>query len=404
MAASLIKLPAELRREFLSALQALRPGSVAEELTEDVCISILNDRTRPSLSRMQSTGGTGRPKSAGAVHDGVDAAGGVSENEWRLMQRAKVLEEELRLALCSAEDIRALKAKAGHLLEEVRRGKEALVAEASRTKSADHRNRMLQDHAEKLMILVHNLSQDKVRMARARKEERLLCFKLTHELAVKTRKHETSKRLCVELQTAGRLLTKQLDLMTQKYRELRGRFDAARSQQNGAFERATKEASSLRKKFAAITRGKGRLDDVALPGDSFMDDSLTNFNTGFASSSPGRGNQHTGHGVRGDEPARPATTGGIGRSSTKRPSSAAPAHRPKTPVSQAAAEEEDLDKIIGKIWEKQRNQTGGRWTPDKLRNLVVDASGRVGCAIPDLAPSGSTSSQRGEPMYSKISM
>lgn len=402
----MISLPAQLRREFLTALRVLRPGSVDEELTEDVCISILRDRTRPSSTRMQTTGGTSRPKSAGAVSDGVDAAGGVSENEWALLQRAKVLEEELRLALCAAEDIRALKAKAGHLLEEVRRGKEVVSVETGKVKAAEHRNRMLQDHAEKLMLIVRNLSQDKVRMAEARKEERLLCFKLTHELAVKTKKQETSKRLCVELQAAGRVLTKQLEIMTQKFQELRGRLDAARSQQNGAFDRATKEASSLRKKFAAITRGKGRLDDVVLPdspavqapnsvtilqtGELFMDNSMANFNT---PSNLARGNQRDPAGT-----ARPATTGGIGR--TKR--SATPA-----PAAQAAAEEEDLDLIIQKIYTKQRDQHEGRWSPQKLRTLVVDASGRVGCAIPDLTPPpGSTSagSKRNLNAYSKISM
>lgn len=416
-----LKLPAALQREFLAALQVLRPGSVAEELTEAVCISILRDRQRPSAANIQSFGGTGRPKSAGATPDNVDAVG-VSEKEWALMQRARALEEELRLALCAAEDIRALKAKANHLLEHVRACKEADAAVQHTLRATQKRNAMLTSHAEKLMLVIRNLSLDKVKLGDRSKEERMLVFRLTKELAFKSRKLDVAKRTLVEMRANGQAMTRQLGLMEEKFRSLRDRFDVAREQQKGAIDRATKEASSLRKKFAAITRGKGRLDGVPLPpesppvfapysvtllqpGESSMDNSLANYNTGFPqfnnqrqhdSGFPQSNNQRQHGGgspqhitpmPNGDKIARPATTGSMG--CRTRPGSA-PATQRRRMAATTEAPSEDLDKILSKIYDKNRAKSkdgeGARWTPDKLRALVIDASGHTGCNIPDITP------------------
>lgn len=410
-----IQLPAQLKREFMAALQAVRPGSVEEELTETVCISLLRDRLNPNSKARVSIGGTGRPGTAES--QGIGEAG-VSENEWKLMQRAKSLEDELRLALCAAEDIRALKAKASSLMEEVRSTKEQVTAQTIKTKKASKDKSMLTDHAEKLMKIIRQMHIDKLKLEEKRHEERQLIFKLTQDIARKDGKLESKRKLLNNMQSVVSRMERQLELMDQKFIDLRMRFDAAKSAQNGIIDKATKESANLRKKFAFMTRGKGRLDDVPLlsespvlapnsvtilhPGEQFMDAASTGY---FPSPKNGKNNNQTDYQ---SNHARPATTGGIGRSSSgKRPGSAGPrgaagatGRKSPTQASHTANPEHDIDKIIEKIYAKQKLKEDGKWTPSKLRSLVSDSAGRVGCAIPDIT--SHLSPKKSEPIYSKL--
>jgi len=404
-----VNLPPELKRHFLAALQVVRPGSVEEELTENVCIALLKDRQNPKTRNINS-----RPGTAESV-----PAAGVSENEWKLMQRAKALEDELRLALCAAEDIRALKHKANLLMEDVRKGKEEAQALSNRNKKFLKDQDMLRDHCEKLMKVVRQMSIEKIKQEERSHEDRRLIFKLTQDNVNKDGKIVAKRKAIKSLQEVVQLMNKQLELMDQKYVDLRMRFDAAKHAQNTTLDKAVKQADELRKKFNIMTHGRGRLDDVPLPtspsimapnsttvlqtGEQWMDASQGFF--------PGPGGTGKGQGPgalsgnqirdRTNTPdplgprARPATTGGIGRSK-----------RPGTPGSPASAgagkrgerqgndttvgsvpDEHEIDKIIEKIYIKQK-RNGGKdntvWTPKKLASLVMDSSGRVGCFIPDL--------------------
>jgi len=423
---SVVQLPANLRREFLAALQAVRPGSVEEELTEKVCLSLLKDRLNPNPRHIQSTGATGRPGTAGS-----NAPGGVSENEWKLMQRAKELEDELRLALCAAEDIRALKHKASLLMEDVRKGKEDLQSSANRGKKVLKERDMLSDHTEKLMKVIRQLMIDKAKSEERRKEERLMVFKLTQDNVNKESKLAAKRKALKSLQAINERMSKQLELMDSKFVDLRMRFDAAKHVQNTTLEKAVKESQDLRKRFNIMTRGRGRLDDVPLAPDASTPILAPNSTTllhageqwmdasqGFFPK-PGNNNQATdrvGSPVPGPKAqVRPATTGGInGKSQRRRPGTATPTRGGHGATSAPPAEGEDIDKIIEKIYSKQK-RAGGKdetvWTPAKLKTLVQDAAGHTGCAIPDItAHLRSTSvsdggvAKRAEPGYSKMTM
>ena len=435
MTDAVVKLPPALLREFLAALQAVRPGSVEEELTERVCISLLRDRLSPNSRSVQTSGGTGRPGTANS-----DAPpGGVSENEWKLMQRARALEDELRLALCAAEDIRALKHKINLLMEDVRKGKEDLRDASARSKKTLKERDMLSDHAEKLMKAIRQVYIEKFKCEEKRKEERALIFKLTQDNIVKDNKIESKRKALKGLVSANARLSKQLEIMDQKFIDLRMRFDAAKHLQNTTLEKAVKEAHDLRSKFKMMTHGRGRLDDVPLPletpgvvapnsttmlhkGEQWMDASQGFFpkSTGTPGNQAGdRCNTPGDSGAHGGK--RPATTGGIGRKQrpgTASPVPASPASGKRTQGQHSAGavdDERDIDKIIEKIYAKQK-RSGGKdetvWTPNKLKSLVTDAAGHTGCAIPDITShvrsAASISSDvvggpRGrEPAYSKI--
>ena len=430
---STIKLPRKLRDEFLAALQVVRPGSVEEELTEKVCIALLRDRTNPNERHVQSTGGTGRPSTAGN-----SVPGGVSENEWKLMQRAKALEDELRLALCAAEDIRALKHKASLLMEDVRKGKEELQAQVTRSKSAIKERDMLMDHAEKLMKVIRQLSIDKLKIEEKRREERQLVFQLTQDNIIKDNKIASKRRAIKTLVDTNERMSKQMQLMDEKFVDLRMRFDAAKRAQNSTLDKAIQEAHTLRKKFNVMTHGRGRLEDVPLPseyplmaphsttllqtGEQWMDASQGFFpKPSGATGNQGKDRLNTPNATtttNNNNNQRPATTGGIGRTKAIRPGTApgSPAYTGArkrgghgSPTSTPAVpEDEDIDKIIEKIYTKQK-RSGGKdqmvWTPKKLASLVMDSSGRLGCAIPDITGGDEQVGRRtaqGEPVYSKL--
>lgn len=424
MSHTTIKLPPELRREFLAALQALRPGSVEEELTEAVCIRLLRDRLNPNARHVHSSGGTGRPGTGNADNASLGQAG-VSENEWKLMERAKQLEEELRLALCAAEDIRALKAKASHLLDDIRRGKEEVAAQERRNAKLMKERVMLSDHTEKLMKMIRQLVIDKLKCEEKRKEERQLVYSLTQDNALKEKKIVSKRKAIAAMKEAVAQLNRQLQVMDDKFVGLRMRFDVAKQMQGTTVERAMAEAESLRKKFNMMTRGKVRLDDVPGPSEGapvFAPNSITALHTGeqwmdvsqtqgyFPPSSNNQRDPARSH-------KRPATTGGTGRpkstsaggssrhggagSGSGALNSHAPGHsHNKLPAAtQDNIPAEDLDRIIAKIYNKQKVKDAGRWTPDKLRELMADGSGKTSCAIPDIT--SHLSPKKLEPVQSK---
>ena len=93
------------------------PGFSEDDLTEKDCVALLKQlasknkkaesQSPPRMTKRQGTGG-------------ISTAPSALQNSDEMQQRIKSLEEELRLALGAAEDIRALKAKVIQLVDRLR--------------------------------------------------------------------------------------------------------------------------------------------------------------------------------------------------------------------------------------------------------------------------------------------
>jgi hypothetical protein len=70
--------------------------------------------------------------------------------ETQLATRARQLEGDLRYALMAAEDVKALRAKASHLVECVRLEKDKVVAEGVKVEKYAQHVAILEDHIEKV--------------------------------------------------------------------------------------------------------------------------------------------------------------------------------------------------------------------------------------------------------------
>jgi hypothetical protein len=285
------------------------PATDSTELTETICLSLLTqtnkklseqqkqlqqlqqqlqqqqeqqEQQHPQYKKSSSVAGTVTVSSTG----GGGGGGGASDSE--LQQRINNLEEELRLALGAAEDIRALKAKAISLVERIRVEKEEKLRCESEQKVFIKKIEMLSDHVEKLMIhLKHEAATkiktiDQLRASEKRNESAQL------KLGIVSRKAAAKDRLIAELREGSKILEDQLRLMDEKYLELRTKLDYAREVASKKVKIAQKTASDLRVKFALAGNTK-LLDHIPLPDINSTSIPLGGTGDYFYSSSDGYG-------------------------------------------------------------------------------------------------------------------
>jgi len=232
-----------LSKEILQAFTKLRPDLLEVEFTESMCVNILEE-----VGKKQE-----------------DSRGQMTDKERKLTARVDLLQEELRLALHAAEDIKALKEKATHIMGQFTKQREQThIAEASQ-RATEKRTDMLCAHIEKLMKCLKMEAASKIKLAEANRRERMLCFTLTKKLDEKDAKIGHSRKLIAELKEGAYVLEGQLRLMDERFYELRMKLDAARSNQKYYVEKAQKTAKDLRKKFAVIHGPRHKLDDIVVP-------------------------------------------------------------------------------------------------------------------------------------------
>lgn len=80
----------------------------------------------------------------------IHAENAQREEENQIATRAKQLEGDLRYALMAAEDVKALRAKASHLVECIRIEKDRVAAETAKVEKYAQHVAILEDHIEKV--------------------------------------------------------------------------------------------------------------------------------------------------------------------------------------------------------------------------------------------------------------
>lgn len=364
----------------------------------------------------------------------IDANRGDSQDEVeRLRTRLRLCQEELKLSLGASEDIRALKVKAAHIMDQFTREKENAVYAKEKQKVAERRAEILVSHTEKLMKCLRSEATAKVKQIEANRRERKLSFGLTNKINEKETIIGTMKRLIHELREGAHIMEGQLRLMDERFYELRGKLDSARHNQRYYVEKYKKEAKELRNKFTAIHGPRYNLDSVRVPDTFEMQQSVDFFSSapqqqqqlGSLDQSPdiqqgrvrpstssqrasvtggkneipgsqGMSNQQlemlrgsTGKKTMG---GRAKTAPGGKRSGDKSKKNNLPpdmgGSSPKVTwgFQPSGNADKDVDMLITKIYNKSKLNEEDRWTPEALTKLVADETGNVGCAIPDITP------------------
>ena len=239
------------------------PVSNEKDITEDIAIQVLSD-AQEKLQRASGRSVTSK------------SLANCSESE--LVQRVQNLEEELRLALGAAEDIRALKAKAIQLVERIRLEKEDRLKAEAEVRLYVKKIEMLSDHIEKLMIHLKHEAAAKIKAVDQLRGSERRNEGLKADFDLLSRKAAAKERLIAELREGSKILEDQLRLMDEKYLELRTKLDYAREVAGKKVRNAQKVASDLRVKFALAGNQK-LLDHIPIPDLQDMSGDGMNFDS-----------------------------------------------------------------------------------------------------------------------------
>lgn len=421
--------------KLIKVFRKLRPDLMDGEFSEDMCYEILN----------------------GILDKKVSADGRMTDMEKNLTARVSLLQEELKLSLGAGEDIKALKSKATHIMNQFTRQREHTHIANAECAAVVKRQEMLMAHIEKLMKCLRMEAAAKIKLSEANRRERQLTFKVTAKVAEKDAIIIQQKKLIMEMKEGSYVLEGQLRLMDDRFYEMRQKLDTARANQKTVVERAAKQVKELRKKFGVIHGPRHALDDVVVPElPPFRDQENRDVNTNaggnfnntgiitefdYAGSGGGFGYAERSM-VGGDVyvppgKIRPGTTSALRQlqgtnddphaslrdniklrrelKKAKRPSTA-PQKRPQTAGAgsrnnkdgadkakkgsvafgfhASGDDKADVDKIIARIHKKHSQNSASWWTPDALADLVRDETGKVTCPIPDLRPQGHVSSSQ----------
>lgn len=307
--------------------------------------------------------------------------------ESELAVKVKNLQEELRLALHAAEDIRALRGKMMQMIERVRLEKEGKLRAEQESASFRKKTEMLGDHMEKLMAHLRHESAAKTRLIKQLQEEGELNRQLKANYALLLKKNASKDRFILEMHEGSKVLEDQLRLMDEKYLDLRSKLDWAREYANKKLAKSEKTAADLRAKFTMLTGSNVLLDNAGMPhgmgsGSSMMSggggyggDGSVDFNDGASlgslsmgggsTKSAGRrhGGKHSSASASGKR-LQPLSQSGSGSlQSTAGGDLHGPHHSQKEP---------DIDSVLNKIRRKQhqQNNTQREWTEESMRELV----------------------------------
>lgn len=402
---------------LMDTFAELRPDILRSELDADKCASILRELFSKQIDANKK----------GNTQDEVD----------RLRTRLRLCQEELKLSLGASEDIRALKVKAAHIMDQFTREKENAVDAKEKQKVAERRAEILVSHTEKLMKCLRSEATAKVKQIEANRRERKLSFSLTNKINEKDSVIATQKRLIHELREGAHIMEGQLRLMDERFYELRGKLDSARHNQKYYVDKYKKEAKELRNKFTAIHGPRYNLDSVRVPEGFEMQQSVDFFGTqqsqqnqqqyGSLDQSPeiqqgrvrpsttssranltgtndipgsqGMSNQQlellrssTGKKSTGGRaktaPGGRRNGGGDKKKKNGLPADMGGSGSPKVTwgFNPSGNDDKDVDMLITKIYNKSKMNEEDRWTPAALTKLVADETGNVGCKIPDITP------------------
>jgi predicted RNase H-like nuclease (RuvC/YqgF family) len=194
-------------------------------------------------------------------------ATGAAATDSELQTRISNLEEELRLALGAAEDIKALKAKVIQLVDRLRVEKEERVKADGEVKRYSRKMEMLGDHIEKLMLHLKHEAGIKIKTSDQLRDSEKRNIALQAKLLNLTKKNQAKDRLVAELREGSKILEDQLRLMDEKYLELRTKLDYTRDTGAKKIKKAQKMAADLRVKFA-LAGNTTLLDHIPLPSSA----------------------------------------------------------------------------------------------------------------------------------------
>lgn len=333
------------------------------DMNDSSCITLIKSANKKMKSLRKQAESAAVPR---APITGTDS---------ELQQRILNLEEELRLALIAAEDIRALKAKITQLVGHLRSEKESKVRVDNEVKLFAKKLNILTSHIEKLMAHLKHEATAKIKFMDKLKVSETEVQQLKGQITQQARKIVAKDRLIAELREGSKVLEDQLRLMDEKYLELRTKLDWARDTSTKKIKKAEKTSADLRMKFMLMTGGNQMLDNVSLPSlTAGAGDGQFTSSSRMSASQVSWADQISPR----EEPDRSAQSTSYSKSGGSMAQSRRSQSSPGSRTS--PSDEASLDHVLEKIRRQTHKQqvaasgsyssTGVDWTEDKLRDLT----------------------------------
>jgi len=353
----------ELREEFAELCKAHRSSiglniKDSSQISDETGIIILQGVSKALLASSAGDG-TGAPASSRGASRMGTAQSHKTESDSELRQQIHSLQQELRLALGAAEDIRLLKSKLLSSVDRNRIDKEKTLKSTEDMQFMKKKMDMLTDHLEKLMTHLKHEAASKVRAQEALRVQERELVKGRHEALIIRQKSAAKDRLVLELREGSKILEDQLRLMDEKYLELRVKLDWARENGEKKVRQAQAAAKDLRIKFAMM--GGGSLDKLSLPSLSVAD-SRVGYDESSILMEP-LGSQQLGGGLDEGSMSSSVRSSAPGKKKKKKGGGMGDSQ-----VSSQSWKEPNLDHVMEKI---KKHQGGKReWGEDEIRNLA----------------------------------
>jgi len=179
-------------------------------------------------------------------------------------EKAKHLEDELKISLSIAEESDVLKSRHSKLVRSIKKEKDKIAVLEDFILTQNQKIKLLVEHIEKLVQFLRVESHLKVKTIERSKEIQKVHDNLLLKLEKQGKKLLAQKRVIEQVTEGSKILEDQLRLMDEKFIEMRTKLDVTRSMYTNETKKIKKNFQDLRLKFALANRGK-LLDSVRLP-------------------------------------------------------------------------------------------------------------------------------------------
>ena len=250
-----------LRDEALSCCRATNLFPELKEKDVDVTALIKIFRTLAKSHPAATAAGSSNRSVSNSIISSQSSNSALFSASDYTMRKIKLLEQELRMAQSSGDEIKSLRDRVTRMNERIQIEKEYKLRAEQDLLTSQKKIEMLGSHMDKLILHMKHEGAHKLRIAEQLRVAQKQHTELQDRYAMIASKSSAKDRLVLELREGSKILEDQLRLMDEKYLELRTKLDYAREVGSKKIKRAEQMAKELRIKFA-FANGSTILDTI----------------------------------------------------------------------------------------------------------------------------------------------
>lgn len=247
-----------LRDEALTYCRATNLFPELKEKEVDVTALIKIFRT---LAKSHTAGSSSNRSASNSIISSQSSNSALFSASDYTMRKIKLLEQELRMAQSSGDEVKSLRERVTRMNERIQIEKEYKLKAEQELLTSQKKIEMLGSHMDKLILHMKHEGAHKLRIAEQLRAAQKQHTELQDKYNMIVSKSSAKDRLVLELREGSKILEDQLRLMDEKYLELRTKLDYAREVGSKKIKRAEQVAKELRIKFA-FANGSTILDTI----------------------------------------------------------------------------------------------------------------------------------------------